>query len=162
MKIGRAIISALLIFSVSGCSSVKVIGQPFYPDGQFSELTTFLDQGVNKITKKDIQEKISGKPEITVNEGSEKWFYQISETRNRLKIRFLNSSRQETNSVKELTLNFNKTGVLTSYQIKDQSGQTVERNDYAYQLSNSIILGVISGVVFSLVNTAIESIKTKK
>jgi len=162
MKIGRTAVIALLVFGLSGCASVQLSGKPFYPANQTADLTGYLDAGIGKASKKELAEKLNGVPEITVNENSEVWVYKSSETRNRLLINVFFSTRYDETSANELKLTFNKNGLLASYQLNQKNSKGKESMDYGYKLGDGIVVGIISGVVFSVVNTLIQNIKDKK
>lgn len=151
MKALKIILAFSLIFS-TGCSSLKVAGQNFYPENQTEELVRLLDNGVGKLTKNQLKNVILAKPETVINGNSEIWRYKNSKTQIRLKIQILASSQTENFSAKELTLHFNKNGILTSYELKEYAGQNNDQTGYGYKVGESIMIGMISGLFIGLIN----------
>ncbi len=153
-----------LIFSLffyCGCSSLQVTGQPF---GQKSgtnviDLASYLQNGISVLTKGEIGTTVPGTPEITINEGMETWFFQYSRTTSKLSIGLTQTRRANNFSIEELTLTFNKNGILTGYQIKSRSGQNTEKSSHTYKLGDSLFVGVVSAIVFGIINDILGKMK---
>lgn len=158
MKPLRALVAISLLFS-AGCANIKTTGNPLYKNGESSKLDNYLYAGLGKLTKKQVGKKIDGNPEIFITEKSEQWTYRATTTKSKLKVRLLNTIKVDNADIQELVIFFNKKGVLTNYQIRNQSDETVEKSDYAYKMGDGMILGIISGIVFAAINNAIGRAK---
>lgn len=153
--------SAILLILLSGCASVQTTGEPFYPKGSKNSLANQLDRGLNTLTKQDIEQKIKGRPQIFIDSNKEVWTYKNSVSKSHLYVLAINSSRKNQILIEELVLTFDKQGRLTAYQIRNQADETREKIDYGYQISNGLVLGIISGVVMAVVNDSIQRLKEK-
>lgn len=157
-------ISVILTFSIllsCGCSSIQVSGQPFGPKtgNCFDDLTHYLQKGVGILTKKEIKAAIPGEPEITIKDGAETWFFQNASKASKLKIGFMQTTRANDFLIEELTLFFNKDGVLTSYLIKKRSGKDTEKTSHMYKLGDGLFVGIISAIVFGIINNILGRLK---
>jgi hypothetical protein len=158
MRTLRTIMTLCFLFT-TGCASVKTTGQPFCPNEQIPELINYLDNGLNKVTKKDIRKKISAVPEVFANEKFENWTYSNSSAKNKLTVGPLYLTKTEKSYIRELVLTFNKQGVLTSYRLKNEPKETVEKSDHGYKIGEGIVMGFISGLVFALISSITEKAK---
>ncbi len=154
MKKTVSLILALSMLLCCGCSSIQTAGQSFNPKSgnRPVDLASYLQNGISKLTKQEIKAVIPGTPEVTIIDGVETWFFQYSQRTSKLNIGFSNTTRTNNFSVEELTLTFNKNGILTAYQIKNRAGQEVDKASHMYKLGDGLFVGVVSAIVFGLIN----------
>ena len=152
----------ILILS-TGCSGVKITGEPFYKDGEAEELAACLKQGVDKLTKQDIRMNVNGRPELFADANSERWVYKYSEIKTSTKgFIVFTKTRVKTNE-KSLELVFDKNGLLKSYKLNDKYVESDQRDDkvstYSKRLTEGLLTGAITASIFIIIEMLRSNVK---